>query len=1153
MMKLSRSIFPLVLLWAGISFPTHADPLNDGFREPPKDSRPETWFHLIGGNVAKPGLTADLEAIKGAGLSGIQLFHGNGKPWPGVEPQIPCLSPQWDEMISHVANECRRLGLRFTMENCPGWSMAGGPWITPDKAMRHLVWSRTDADGGSPLTLKLPKPQPSNDGWRDYRDIAVLAFPTPSGNDGKYLLPTSVRSNRDKLPWADLFTGKLVGKKDGLVLLDPTDGPAWLEVDFSEPSTLRSIEFPSVGMVTARRYFDPGMAIRVEVKSNDDWKEVASREIPRSNWQDGKPLTLALPESTGTTYRILFDLKNPVKLESLKFSSAAKIDDWEGQAAHTLRSMDYPSAPKQDPKTWVASDKILDLSKNLSPDGELKWDAPPGKWTILRFGNVNSGARNGPAPKEATGFECDKLSTDGADQHFAGYIGRISGPGGAADQGRLQGMLLDSWECGVQTWTPAMEQEFSARSGYALRKWLPALAGYVVDGHERSGRFLRDWRATINDLIVHKFFGRLATLAHERGLKVSFEAALGDVSPGDILQYYGQADIPMCEFWQPNDPHWGGLETKPITPTVSAAHIYGKNRIAAEAFTSIVLRWDEHPFMLKHLADRHFTYGLNHLVFHTSTHNPRLDVVPGTSFGGGIGTPFLRNQTWWKTMPEFTGYLARCQFMLEQGRPVSDVLWFLGDDLDHKPRQDSPFPNEFQFDYINPDALINRIKVVDGKLTTPEGLAWKVLWLPKCPHMTPETLARMRDLLSAGATVIGEPPRQNASLRGGDEAGARFAALVKELWGEKPVASGDRKIGAGRLLWGADLDDTLDKLKIEPDVIGTGSATWCHRRTEDSDIYFVAAARDQELCANLGFRAQGRPEFWDPLTGMSRPVSVFHRQGNHTFIPLDLAAAGSVFVVFRKGESGPAVTRVEHDGSVLLDAADTTQTDKGNPPRIQGLIAGEPVQPWVEHKMPECEIANGGTKLLAWEPGHYRVLNGDKVLLDTKVETPPQITADGSWKLTFPKGWDTPESVDLPELKFWSDLEDPATRAFSGSATYSCDLAVPALSPGMRAMLDLGEVANIAEVAVNGKPAATLWTAPFRTDITSYLKPGKNRISVSVTNTWRNRLAYDASLPEPQRKTWTLAGPPANARREAAGLKGPVVLRTGFAVTIPRK
>ena len=132
-----------IILLALSIFTTAAigDSLKSGFQSPPHNMRPETWFHLIGGNVSKPGLTTDLEAVAGAGISGIQLFHGRGGKWPEVSPQITCLSPSWDEMITHVGKETQRLGLNFTMQNCPGWAMSGGPWITPDKTMRHLVWS----------------------------------------------------------------------------------------------------------------------------------------------------------------------------------------------------------------------------------------------------------------------------------------------------------------------------------------------------------------------------------------------------------------------------------------------------------------------------------------------------------------------------------------------------------------------------------------------------------------------------------------------------------------------------------------------------------------------------------------------------------------------------------------------------------------------------------------------------------------------------------------------------------------------------------------------------------------------------------------------------------------------------------------------------
>ena len=185
--------------------PFGADDISN-FRTPPRINYPQTWFHFIGGNVSAEGITEDLEAIAGAGISGVQLFHGQfGGPWPGVEPQITALSPMWDDVVKHAAKEAHRLGLRFTMQNCSGWATSGGPWIEPSNAMRHLAWSRTDASAGD-RGVVLPLPQTGREAWRDYRDIAVLAFPTPLDDTGDFLKPLSAEGNRD-LPWKEVLSG----------------------------------------------------------------------------------------------------------------------------------------------------------------------------------------------------------------------------------------------------------------------------------------------------------------------------------------------------------------------------------------------------------------------------------------------------------------------------------------------------------------------------------------------------------------------------------------------------------------------------------------------------------------------------------------------------------------------------------------------------------------------------------------------------------------------------------------------------------------------------------------------------------------------------------------------------------------------------------
>lgn len=1206
---------------------------------PPPEYRPETWFHFIGGNIGKPGISADLEAIAGAGIGGIQLFNGQfGGPWPGVQPQITCLSPQWDDAIRHTAGECRRLGLTFTMQNCPGWSLAGGPWIAPQEAMRHIVWSRTEVDGASftdtglkrdaPREIRLPRPQPSDEPWRDYRDIAVLAFPRPEG-DNEVLTPLRVRSDQPQLAWQDAFDP---ARKAALRW--SSNQPDWVEAEFPAPVTLRSLELPPLKAVVSGRYFDPALALRVQAVTPAGLVAVAQRELPRSTWQDDRTLTLALPEVRARAFRFTFEPlagnTRSVALDFFHLLGAARTDDWEARAGFVLRSLDLGDPPRQSPAAWVDGARIVDLTAHLKADagradagkaeGVLTWQPPPGAWTILRFGHVNTGARNGPAPAEATGFECDKMAPRAVATHFAHYVGRLTAPGGPASA-RLQELLLDSWECHTQTWTPAMESEFAQRRGYALRRWLPALAGYVVDSQQRSLAFLRDWRATLNDLIVANFFGQTTQLAHARGLKTSFETALGDVAPGDILQYLGRADVPMCEFWQPNDPDWGGEETKPVLPCISAAHVYGKRRIAAESFTSVVLRWDEHPFMLKPYADHNFAQGINHLVFHTYTHNPRLDVVPGTSFGAGIGTPFLRGQTWWKYMPAFTTYLARCQMMLERGRPVADVLWYLGDEFDHKPRQDAPFPAGYRFDYCNQDVLLHRLHVVRGRLVTPEGTSWRALWLPRCPRLTTATLQALRDLVHQGALVIAAPPRECASLCGGAAAAQRFKALVHDLWGARPPARGSRKLGTGHLMWGVELADALrvPHAGVAPDVSGMPGVAWCHRSEAGAEVYFVVAPRAAALRGGFTFRATGQVELFDPLTGQSRPAAVVRKDGSRTHVALDLPPAGSIFVVFRRGQprltGEPRLTwtRIEYEGTSLLDAlapprletgltvvkamygdaADparqldvtervrhdvlqgattltggndwaggdpalgtvktlsvTVRIMEGGMQRVQTLRAteGQPLQlPAAMLPPPPLQVLPDGS-LLALQNGRYRLVSDRGKATQVSVTGARSIALDGRWTLRFPSGWGVPERLELPALEPWSDLAGPAVRAFSGTAVYSCEVNLDPPGPDQRFMLDLGRVANIAEVTLNGHRAGLLWAAPYRCDVTRLVKPGLNRLDIAVTNTWRNRLAYDAALPENQRKTWTIAGPPAGAPLEPAGLAGPLQLHIGIMV-----
>lgn len=1097
------------------------------FLEPEKVFHPETWFHFIGGNVAKKGITADLEAIAEAGISGIQLFHGQfGGAWPGVTPQIKCLSESWDDAINHTANECRRLGLRFTMQNCPGWAMAGGPWINPENAMRHLAWSRTDITGGQQIAITLPLPESAGEEWRDYRDVTVLAFPVPDGDTGKALIPDSITSNREDQPWE-----KCIKKEKGsMVKLDPGSEPAWLEVKFNEAVTIRTLQFPSVESFNHGWCYAPGITITVQAVLPDGVTNVAEYIMPQSNWQDKESISLACSEAKSDTYRIIIDHKHVMNIGHMQFFSAARKNNWEGEAAWTLRGLMRETHPVQSKSTWIDPALTTDISSNMNSEGRLIWNAPAGNWTVLRFGHINTGTRNGPAPPEATGWECNKLSPIGAEAHFQGYIGRIASENGPAGKGLLNGMLLDSWECKTQTWTPGMEQLFKDHNSYPMLQWLPALAGYVVTDPETTARFLCDWRSTINNLFVKNFFGRMSELGNKHGLSISFETAAGDVFPADILEYYKYADVPMCEFWHPrSESYVGSFEFKPVKPCVSAARLYGKSRVAAEAFTSFNLSWTEHPGMLKNIADMHLAEGITHLVFHTYTHNPRTDFLPpGTAFGTGIGTPFLRGQTWWKHMPEFTAYLARCGYLLERGRPVSDVLWYIGDEIDHKPNQNAPFPSGYKYDYCNRDILLNRLSVRNGLIMTPEGLSYRLLLLQNCKRMRPETLERLAELVKAGAVLVGEQPDGPATMTGGEAGCKRFNEAVRTLWSE-PGKSGERKLGEGRVISGKNLEEVLKEMQIQPDVTGNG-VVWLHRQTKDADWYFVAAPEAQGFRGTLGFRASGKTELWNPINGSIKPAGVIQRSDEGTMVALDLPPSGSIFVVFRKEkEITPAIVKVKHDNRSVIDAQ------------------SQPISsPAACHLLPPCEIPDDGKTLLAWQKGKFQAICQDGRTVSVETSKPYDIKLCGPWTIAFPEGWGAPEKIQMNQLSSWTELDMSAeARAFSGTAVYTTDLTVDYIEKNSVFKLDLGKVEVIADVYVNDMFAGKLWTEPYCLDVTELLKKGNNSLTIRVTSSWFNRLAYDAGLPENERKTWTIAGPKTGTSLQDAGLLGPAVLHAG--------
>jgi hypothetical protein len=1060
------------------------DDLAARFQNPPPQASPWVFWYWMRGAVSREGITGDLEAMKAAGIGGAYLFSIQDVPNPPlIDPPIRQLTPEWWAMVRHAMSEADRLGLHMGMHACDGFSVAGGPWITPELSMQKVVWSRIEVKGGQRVDATLSQPE-TREGF--YRDIAVLAFPSLEG--AGISTRTVVPNVTTSVPGVD--PQFLVSDGDTQRLR--SDGPCWIQYAFDQPFMCRAITIRPDGTS-----FQP---LRLRIEASDDgqaFRIVEQLEPPRHGWQNSDAdVTFAITPTTARFFRFVYDpagtepgaedldsakWRPSLRVQRIELFSEPRIGGFEGKSGQVWR-ISRRTTDRQIPnELCVPLERVTDITQYMDDAGRLQWDVPDGNWTILRLGHTCTGHRNTPGGA-GTGLECDKFNPEATRLQFDRWFGEAIRQIGPELASRVLKIFhVDSWEAGSQNWSPVFREEFKRRRGYDLLPCLPAMAGIPVGSAETSERFLADVRATIAELVVDNFFGTMAELAHAKGCSFSAENVAPTMT-SDGMQHFDAVDIPMGEFWLRSPTH-----DKPndMLDAISAAHVYGKPVVQAESFTELHMAWDESPALVKTLGDRAFALGINRLVFHVFVQNPWLNRRPGMTLGS-TGLFFQRDQTWWGPGKAWVDYVRRCQALLQTGRPVVDVAVFTGEELPRRAilperlvsslpgvfgpevveRESKRLANQglplrqmprgvtssaniadpgdwvdplhgYAYDSINPDGLLRLAEVRDGRIEMPNGPSYGVLVVPGPRPMspgpnvvTPALTKRLAELAQAGVTVI------HAPFKG-------------------------ESFGVAR-----------DFIAAETDGQHAERIAWTHRASPDADVYFISNQQDRERTIEVSLRVSGRiPELWDPMTGEIRRARQWRIASGRTILPLRLDPAGSIFIVLREATS-------ETEGR-----RDTN---------------------WVEPRVIQ--------------------------------------QVEGPWQVTFDPRNGGPESpVSFPQLEDWTNRDEPGVRYYSGTAIYRNTLASNEPSDSNRVWLDLGHVANIADVTLNGKSCGVAWTAPFRVEITGALHAGSNDLEIRVTNTWANRLIGDRSLAKAQRVTWTFAPDPlAGNALLPAGLLGPV-------------
>ena len=837
--------------------------LADGFDHPQDSARTKLWWFFGETETTREGITADLEAFKQQGVGGVVYYdqvHGKGEGADKV------FDSHWWQSLIFASQEAKRLGLSFEANIGNGY-VAGGRWITPDRSMQRLAVSEqvvtAPKKDGVKVRLGLPR-CPQN--W--HHDVAVLAVPYK-----KELLADS-----------------------RLLNVVPTDGADHVQIfDFGTPFTARSMTYEATPQGKARTSSMqvPPFAPRTDMKKGKttEWSFFGCgfRELPDigvlevsddgvnytkvcdlhakyQNLGGVRQQTVAFPTMTGRYFRVRVTTAEKVKIENVVLSARACVDEWEEKASLVSEFNDTDRTPKYHKEEMVQTADIVDLTDKVAADGTLTWnEAPQGDWLVMRFVSVTTGGHIKHGRAEALGLECDKLSIEGARLHWRSYtkpvIDSIRAYGGA-----LEGICMDSHEAGPQNWTQNMEQEFRRLRGYDIRPFLPIVAAglQVLASGKRQSRaggggsqILTDLRRTISDLITENYYGEFNRLCREEGLTLTAQAIGGALCmAGDAIEVKKLVDKPQGEFW--------GYQTEgnyDIKECSSAAHVYGKQIASGEAFTDITYK---HSLAdIKNLAYYAYCFGINEFVvcavaYQADPAGKRINTANGRQY------VLNRLNTQWPMSRAFWDYQARCSWMLRQGKPVSDVCIYLGDNLPARivSHKLPPLPQGYDFDALGTDALLNRLTATNGRLVLPDGVSYRLLVLPSDGELIAEVRQKVDEWRSQGVPVY--DPRGGLSF-----------------------------------------SDCLRQAGMQPDVEAPAARHlyFCHRQTDQEDIYFLNNHSDQTVSDSFRFRtAAASAELWNPVTGERTPLPMTSEAGR-TAIDLTFAPRESYFIILSNGKA----------------------------------------------------------------------------------------------------------------------------------------------------------------------------------------------------------------------------------------------------------
>jgi len=1125
-LRIAAMVVILMALGGTIQGQSSADAFENGFRTPPNSAKPRVWWHWMNGNITKEGIKLDLEWMNRVGIGGFQNFDASLGTPKLVDKRLVYMTPEWKDAFLFTTKLADQLGLEEAIAGSPGWSESGGPWVKPSQGMKKVVWSETRVEGGKPFSGALPHPPTVTGPIQNipifdflamiggqapappptfYSDTAVIAYRAPDSDVPVSSFQPKITSSSGNLDLALLTDGDLV--KTTQLPKAPAGQQAWVQYEFSSPQSINAVTLVlNDPGAAAANMFGAAQSIADAEVSEDGQTFRKLVDIPNDG---GEEHTIAFPATTARFFRVAFtdkppsgfseltfDVENPFgdfsgakpnpnfEISELVLHPGARVSRFEEKAGFAnLQSFEPYPTPTVAAADAIRKADIVDLTSKMRPDGTLDWTPPQGHWVVMRFGYSLTGVTNHPASPEGTGLEVDKLSREDVKDYMNTYLDNYKNAVGALMGKRgLRYVINDSWEAGTANWTDDMIAEFTKRRGYDPRPWLPVLAGHVIESSQASERFLWDYRKTLGDLLAEYHYDQITEILHQRGMGHYGEShEEGRAFIGDGMEVKRTNDVPMSAMWTQRP------EVKTQRPEVNK-DLPGYNADIRES-ASVA-----HIYGQNLVAAESMTASSGAWAWSPATLKPTADKEMAMGLNRfvihtSVHQPLLDKKPGLALGP-FGQWFTRNETWAEQATPwiryLARSCYLL---------QQGHFVADIAYFY-GEDTNLTALFGKNGP-AIPDGYNFDYFNADALVHKLSVVDVQLATESGMRYRVLAlDPHSQHMSLP--------VLRKIRELVQSGAIVAGPKPTDTPSLS-----DDPKEFQSIVDQLWGSGTV---------EHSYGNGKVYEGPISAEVMRTIQVVPDFEYTKPQSDTEVLFVHRK----------LSDGDLYFVDNR-----------QDQSEDLDAT--------------FRLAGK-----------EAELWHADTGVI--EPASFRIADGRTTVplhlepwgtvfvvfrkpAENSSRTLPKIidssiaTVEGPWDLTFQADRGAPSKITLENLASWSDNADEGVKYFSGTGTYSRKIQASPdwFKRGTRLSIDLGEVKNLAEVSINGKPLGIVWKTPYRVDVTNTLKPGVNLVEIKVTNPWVNRIIGDR---QPNvTKTYIFTSPKyykADSKLVPSGLLGPV-------------